>query len=135
MVTFPGLKNFTVDSISLNAMKILRWIWATLRLDAPLHVVTSIVILLLILTTIVVIAIVLCAFDGTSWLVLLLTLSFCVFVCVTMSEYNFFLSSFVLGWAVTFFNNSRSLSRWCSWWSREFLCKLLKLDSRRGYFG
>ena len=56
IVKFPGVKNFTVGSISLSAMKILRWAWATLRLEAAvdgcISSVTGVVILLLILTTV-----------------------------------------------------------------------------------
>ena len=61
MVDFPGVVHFTVDSIKFRAMKMLRWDWATFRLDTPLDgrflSVTGVVNLLLIRTTAVAISI------------------------------------------------------------------------------
>ena len=67
----------------------------------------SFVVLLLILTTVVAISIVLCTLNGTSRLVLLLRLLFCVFVGVTRIEVDFF--SFLSWSGRNFFDQTRIL--------------------------
>jgi len=63
MVEFPGVMNFTVGSINFRVVKMLRWAWATFRLDAPLDgrisSVTGVVNILLMRPTAVAISIVL----------------------------------------------------------------------------
>ena len=75
MVSFLGVRNYTVGSIDLRAVKILRCDCATFRLDAPLEGkisrVTGVVNLLLIQTTAVAISMVFCVLVGVSWSVLL----------------------------------------------------------------
>ena len=71
MVKFLEVRNFNVGSIDLRAMKILRCICATLRLDVSLEGqisrVTGVVNILLIRTAIVETSMVLCALVGAYW--------------------------------------------------------------------
>ena len=82
IIMFPGVKNFTIGSMSLNIMNMLRRAWETLRLKAPIDGrvsnVTGVVISLSIIMTVVVISIVCCVSDLTSLLVLLFRLVFYV---------------------------------------------------------